>query len=70
MRKKTFEVCGFLRLVSNHSKMRSSKVMKDDVKMFQSPPRVDVDASVINRSMLVFISMCKFLTKCNVCLCP
>ena len=45
--------------------MRSSKVMKDDVKMVQDPPRVDVDASVINRSMLVFISMCKFLTKCN-----
>ena len=41
--------------------------MKDDVKMVQDPPRVDVDASVINRSMLVFISMRKFLTKCNVC---
>ena len=41
--------------------------MKDDVKMVQGPPRVDVDASVINRSMLVFISMRKFLTKCNVC---
>ena len=41
--------------------------MKDDVKMVQGPPSVDVDASVINRSMLVFISMCKLLTKCNVC---
>ena len=33
--------------------------MKDDVKMVQGPPSVDVDASVINRSMLVFIPMRK-----------
>ena len=34
--------------------------MKDDVKMVQGPPSVDVDGTVINRSMLVLISMCKF----------
>ena len=43
--------------------------MKDDVKMVQGPPSVDVDGTVINRSTLVFISMCKLLTKCNVCCC-
>ena len=42
--------------------------MKDDVKMVQGPPSVDVDGSVIKRSTLVFISI-SILTKCNVC-CP
>ena len=41
--------------------------MKDDVKMVQGPPSVDVDGTVINRSTLVFIWICKLLTKCNVC---